>query len=75
MQFDPKKANMRGPYMFPRFVVDGPGQPLSSLNLSADEPIVLVERGEERIGFRLDHLAYHHLASGRLAGEPYAVSF
>ena len=76
MTFDPSRATLKQPDIFPRFrVPDGAGSPLRELGLRANELLAVVERGGARLGFRIEQLAHHHLAQGRLAGEPYAVSF
>jgi hypothetical protein len=49
--------------------------PLVSTKLRPDEDILILERGGERYAFILTQMAYHHIAQGALAGQPYLVSF
>ena len=53
----------------------GDGQPLASARLRKDEELIVFERGAERRALVIREMAYHHLAQGTLAGEPYLVSF
>jgi hypothetical protein len=54
---------------------DGEGQPLSSAQLRDAEDLIVFERGGERRALVIREMAYHHLAQGTLAGEPYLISF
>ena len=73
--FDTSRAKLKAPDMFERFRVPDQGEPLRDAGLSADTAIMLVERGGENRAFILHQLTYHHLAQGRIGGEPYMVSF
>lgn len=75
MTFDRSRAWLERPDWFPRFRVPDRGEPLSRLGLSPDTHLIVAERDGERRAFLLDQLAFHHVAQGRLAGHPYAVSF
>ena len=75
MSFDEKKAFLRGPNHFQRFRVPDRGQPLARASLPGDEPLLVFERGGQGRALLVSQMTYHHLAEGRLAGEPYAVSF
>jgi hypothetical protein len=75
MDFDASRAILRGPDQFLRFNAPEEGEPLSSLGLPEDEMLLVVERRGEQRAFLLQQMAYHHLAQGMLAGEPYLVSF
>ena len=48
---------------------------LVSAGLDPKEALIIVERGGARRALSLRQMAFHHLAQGELAGEPYAVSF
>ena len=61
--------------MFKRFRVPDDGRPLAELGWPKDEDILVVERGGQRLAFLVRQMAYHHLAQGKLAGQPYIVSF
>lgn len=73
--FDASRAQFKGPDFFKRFVVEGEGQPLSSLDLPPETQLIVAERGDARHGFLLKELSRPHMAQGRLRGEPYLVSF
>ena len=73
--FDATRAWLRGPDHFPRFEVRAPATPVEATELGDDEVIVVARRHDEAVGFRKREIAYHHLAQGTLAGEPYLVSF
>ena len=73
--FDPERADFSGPDMFQRFEVPDEGELLRDVGLNGDDVIIIVERKGERRALLVKQLAYHHLAQGELAGEPYLVSF
>lgn len=75
MAFDPQRAFLRGPDRFPRFRVVDQGQPLAAAGLGPEELILLVQRGDRRLALLATEMAYHHVAQGKLAGEPYLVTF
>ncbi len=75
MTFDATRARLKGPDRFPRLNVEGRGERLASLGLDGDTPLLVVERGGQRLALLLREMVYHHLAQGQLAGEPYLVSF
>lgn len=75
MEFDAKRASLRGPNQFKPFNVSGNGVPLSSAGLEADTPLMVVERGGRKLALLLRQMVYHHLAQGELAGQPYMVTF
>jgi hypothetical protein len=73
--FDADRAMLKGPDFFKRFVVQGEGEPLGGLGLPDDTELMVVERLDQRVAFVMRELAYPHMAQGKLAGEPYLVSF
>ncbi|MCP4806265.1 MAG: hypothetical protein GY913_05710 [Proteobacteria bacterium] len=73
--FDVSRAKLDGRDFFKRFRVTEPGVSLRSLKLAADTELVVIERGGQRLGFIKRELSYPHVAQGKLAGEPYLVSF
>jgi hypothetical protein len=75
MAFDPSRAHLGKPDKFPRFTVPDAGVALRSQRLSSDEPLLVIQRGEKRRAFIARQMAWHHVAQGRLAGEPYVVTF
>ena len=63
------------PDWFDRFRVPDRGTPLATAEVPLDELLVVVERGGQRLALLVRQLTYHHVAQGRLGGEPYVVSF
>lgn len=77
MRVDRSRAKIkRSGFQFsPLRPAEGAGQPLSTARLRDDEELIVFERGTERRALVIREMAYHHLAQGTLAGEPYLVSF
>ena len=75
MAFDAKRALLRGPDMFRRFVVPEKNDALVRAGLRGDEPLLVAERGEAKLAFLASQMAYHHVAQGKLAGLPFLVTF
>jgi len=73
--FESKRAWLKGPDYFKRFVVQGDGEPLASAGLDASVELLIAERNGHRAGFAMRELARPHGAQGEFAGEPYLVSF
>ena len=73
--FDTDRANLRGPDLFLRYRVPDCGELLQHCNLPATTELLVVERKGESRALIMRELAYHHVAQGTLAGEPYLVSF
>jgi hypothetical protein len=74
-EFDVSRAKLKAPDQFKRFAVPDVGEPLAKAKLKGDDWLLVVARGGLRLAFQLNHMAYHHVAQGTLAGEPYLVSF
>ncbi|NEP12815.1 MAG: DUF3179 domain-containing protein [Symploca sp. SIO2C1] len=72
--FDSQRL-LKQPEMFQRFDISDRGIPLKDSRLPASADLLVVERGGERRGFLRQEIAYHHVAQGELAGEPYIISF
>ena len=51
------------------------GEPLGDAGLADDEELIIFERHGLRRALVVREMAYHHVAQGKLAGEPYLVSF
>jgi hypothetical protein len=73
--FDAKRAFLSRPDLFRRFRVPDEAEPLADAKLGDEDWLLVAERGGARRAFYLTHMAYHHVAQGTLAGEPYVVSF
>ncbi|MHC4830622.1 MAG: hypothetical protein ACYTFT_09770 [Planctomycetota bacterium] len=73
--FDVKRARLQKPDVFKRFRVQDEGSPLRDLGLDPSHFLLVFERAAERRALRADQMAYHHVAQGTLAGEPYLIDF
>ena len=54
---------------------DDAGSPLSKSDVDPDAELLVFERGGQRRALLLREMAYHHVCQGKLAGEPYLVTF
>lgn len=61
--------------MFVRLRASSAGDLLSTARLAGGTELLVVERNGERLAMGAREMAYHHLAEGELAGEPYMVSY
>jgi len=75
MTIDRTNAQIRDSWDFTPFQVPPTGIPLKDQKLPGDYELILVERNGERRALSRLEMAYHHVAQGTLAGEPYLVSF
>jgi hypothetical protein len=78
--FDVSRARLMKRELFKRFRVKNEHiHRLASLleknKLSPIDEILVVEKNGNRLAFLVSQIAYHHVAEGELAGEPYLVSF
>jgi len=62
-------------FAFEPFQVPAQGVSLSSLNLPPDLELITLARGGAIRALVAREMAYHHVAQGELASEPYMVSF
>jgi hypothetical protein len=62
-------------FAFEPFQVPAQGVSLSSLNLPPDLELITLTRGGAIRALVAREMAYHHVAQGELAGQPYMVSF
>lgn len=62
-------------FLFEPFSVPSVGLPLARLSLPPDTELIEFARGTEVCALLAQEMAYHHVAQGELAGEPYMVSF
>lgn len=60
---------------FPRFVVGDAATSLCEAGVEEEEDLLIVRRGDVSRAFLVDQMAYHHVAQGELAGQPYAVMY
>jgi hypothetical protein len=75
MDFDVRRAYLKGPDLFLRFPIHGEGVPLATAGLPPETELLVFERDGQRRGLLKAEMAYHHVAQGKLAGRPYLVSF
>ena len=74
-EFDEGRAILRGPGMFQRFDVPDEGERLADASLDPDTALLIPRRADASRALLVKQMAYHHVAQGTLAGEPYMVSF
>jgi hypothetical protein len=72
---DRSKVSAARTWRFEPFVVTKPPVRVADALLEPDEELLIIERGGVERAFVLRQMAYHHIAQGELAGEPYVVSF
>ncbi|MEM8642775.1 MAG: DUF3179 domain-containing (seleno)protein [Cyanobacteria bacterium P01_G01_bin.54] len=72
--FEPARLHQQ-PGLFAPFVVTTDGLPLPEASLSDSTELIVFERQGEQRALLVPEMAYHHLAQGELAGEPYIISF
>jgi hypothetical protein len=75
VEFDAARAILRGPNLFPPFEPRGEGERLAQAGLPPGETLLVFSRGDQSRALMVTQMAYHHVARGRLAGEPYVVTF
>jgi hypothetical protein len=76
--FDPSRAHLSKKDKFQRFVVKGSESleiAVKEKKIGGDDLILILERSGERLAFSVFQMAYHHVAQGELAGQPYLVNF
>jgi len=62
-------------FFFRPFLVPAKGQSVAKANLSLHEELIVIKRNNEHRALLAREMAYHHVAQGELAGEPYLVTF
>lgn len=62
-------------FFFKPYIVPSHGFSLKQANLNPDEELIILERGGLQRALLGREMAYHHVAQGELAGEPYLISF
>jgi hypothetical protein len=62
-------------FFFKPFIVPVKGVSLSEANVDADEELIVIKRNNKYRALLAREMAYHHVAQGELAGEPYLVTF
>ena len=62
-------------FFFKPFTVLSGGIPLAQTHSRPDEELIIFERDGLQRALVAREMAYHHVAQGELAGEPYLISF
>jgi hypothetical protein len=62
-------------FFFKPLIAPVEGQSLSKANLHPDEELIVIERKGKYCALLAREMAYHHVAQGEIAGEPYLVTF
>ena len=62
-------------FFFKPFIIPVKEQSLSEANLHPDEELIVIERNREYGALLAREMAYHHVAQGEMAGEPYLITF
>jgi hypothetical protein len=62
-------------FFFKPLIVPVKGQSLANANFHPDDELIVIERKGRYRAFLAREIAYHHVAQGELAGEPYLVAF
>lgn len=75
MAFDARRAMLKNPDLFTRFVVPEVAHKLAEVTLPGDEQLIIFERSGEKRALLVRQMAYHHAAQGELAGEPFLITF
>ncbi len=76
--FDASRAILSDAPMFDPFHVTATQRLSDALRdrvVEGETPLLVVERGGRTLGVLTMQMAYHHVAQGTLAGEPWMVAF
>ena len=76
--FDVNRAMLRDRSRFTPFLVEETRLLREALDqgvVDDDTPILVVERGSQRLALITREMMFHHVAQGDMAGEPWMVSF
>jgi hypothetical protein len=78
--FDISRARLMKKELFKRFQVKNENihrlaNLLDKNKISPLDELLVVERNDKHLAFLVSQIAYHHVAEGKLEGEPYLVAF
>jgi hypothetical protein len=73
--FDARRAMLKGPDLFRRFVVPDTGTQLAHTCIPKSEQLIVFERTGEKRALLVRQMAYHHVAQGVLADDPFLITF
>jgi hypothetical protein len=74
MRFDGRRAMLKRPDLFSRFAVPQTATQLSMMHLPDREQLLVFARAGEKRALLVRQMAYHHVAQGELAGEPFLIT-
>ena len=77
-EFDPQRAILKTYNMFKPFHIKKTmslKEALDKGKVKADTDLLLLNHPDEALALVKGEMAYHHVAQGEIAGEPYLVSF
>jgi len=75
MVFDARRAMLKGPDLFSRFRFADKMVHVNATGASGKERILVFERNRTKRALLVRQMAYHHVAQGELAGEPFLITF
>jgi hypothetical protein len=76
--FDVKRARLNTKDSFQRFEVRSSelaAKAVKGKKVRETDEILILQRNGHQLAFSVFQMAYHHIAQGELAGEPYLVAF
>lgn len=73
--FDARRAMLKNPDLFARFIVSEKAVKLAEISIPGNEQLIVFERSGEKRALLVRQMAYHHVAQGELAGEPFLIAF
>ena len=77
-EFNPSRARLSKKDSFQRFRVTSSkslAEVVKKGKVDLKDELLIVERSGHYLAFSVYQMAYHHVAQGELAGEPYLVNF
>lgn len=76
--FDASRAMLEGTPLFDPYYVEETESLAGALRervVGSDTPLLVIHRGDATLALLTYQMAYHHVAQGTLAGEPWLVAF
>ncbi len=76
--FDPSRAKLAGKNLFEPFYVKQTSslqEAVDAGKVKADADVLLLDHPQQPLTLLKGEMAYHHVAQGKIAGEPWLVSF
>ena len=76
-EFDSDRATLRDKNIFPPLYVNATislGEALKRGDVRKDNHLMVIERNDWMLALLTKQMIYHHVAQGKMAGEPWMVS-